>query len=343
MMADYPYFTSVESHCLLLFVEWFNEQYGARLVPPATEAGPPDFAPPVFVCTDSNDGKRLAVFVRALYDEGEPWQSYRRQLEEQFGAGLPGGYILWVPPGADLPADAPAREAFLNRVRQAAASLDPGERADVVFPVSLRLTKLREEGAYISVEGGLSHLWARMSEGASGSYFLDARTVHRIPATEEYERELMQAIAAAARDLAAGQSTAVAAIDAWALQRLHGGSGLAIAGAPQRTAEEAGTMVRRLLRRTMAEASARFAPSMDRLPADPSAGSGQAPSVTLRADLHALLVIGNYTHMEQEGVSTAFRGFDPAIYANLEMMALAADAQIRVVIPPRLMPWGGSR
>ena len=61
------------------------------------------------------------------------------------------------------------------------SGLESGERREVRIPVALKLAKIQEDGAYISVTGELSSAWTTMSEGVKGSFHLDSRPIHRLP------------------------------------------------------------------------------------------------------------------------------------------------------------------
>src|SRR3972149_1606130 len=58
-----------------------------------------------------------------------------------------------------------------------------------------------------------------------------------------------------------------------------------------------------------------------------------APRLRARgAALRALVVLGYSPRLEQEGTTTALRGYDPALYANLDFICLAADGVLKPLI-----------
>ena len=53
------------------------------------------------------------------------------------------------------------------------------------------------------------------------------------------------------------------------------------------------------------------------------------------ADLRALVAIGYYGRMEEEGATTAMRGYDPSLYSGLDFVCLAADGLIKALMEMR--------
>ena len=86
--------------CLELFLDWLAASHGSHFRP--------DQRPFDGLTARCTDGQRtLAVEVRPLLvaPEYEVWEAYRRKLEGEIAADLPGAFALWVPPGADLPGE----------------------------------------------------------------------------------------------------------------------------------------------------------------------------------------------------------------------------------------------
>ena len=54
-----------------------------------------------------------------------------------------------------------------------------------------------------------------------------------------------------------------------------------------------------------------------------------------------LIVLGPYARMEQEGATTAMRGYDPALYAGIDFVCLVADGLVKPLVqtPAGLLPW----
>jgi len=113
-----------------------------------------------------------------------------------------------------------------------------------------------------------------------------------------------------------GQWAEIETIDAWTLQRLAGAEGFAIVGRPPEELADVGLAVRRNLRRLLAEAAPRLHES--------------------GAEVKALVAIGYYAHMEDEGATTAMRGYDPALYAGLDFVCLAADGLVKALMESRV-------
>lgn len=307
-----------EDVCLELLLFWLAEAHGRRFALEGRE----DVEPAGCSALAVDGPYRLAVEVRPLIPiDNEPWRALRDQLQEEIAAGLPGGFALWMPPGADLPSPGDESEAFVRLVQETARGLRPGERSFVPFPVSIYLRKTREDGALVSVVGGLNPHWARLSERVRGTYDLDSSRLHRLPESEEHLRELLERIWRQAESMQPGQWAEIETVDAWTIQRLRGEEGVAIIGVPPEATVEMGLAVRRNLRRILAEAGPRLR---------------ERP-----ADLRALVVLGHYGRMEEEGTTTALRGYDPSLYSGLDFLCLAADGLLKPIIeaPAHVLPW----
>ncbi|MCH8066143.1 MAG: hypothetical protein IIC90_10005, partial [Chloroflexi bacterium] len=156
-------------YCARLLVDWLNEHFDARF-------DLSDEADDAFIATDGE--RRIGVWVGPLWEEETPWT----ERLDAIATRLPddGAYALWVPPKAGVPIDEPDASEFVLRVQNAAASLSPGERTEVTFPVTVRLSKTREEGGYASVVGGLSRWWTRITEKVNGTYHVNSAALHRL-------------------------------------------------------------------------------------------------------------------------------------------------------------------
>ncbi|MBI1885925.1 MAG: hypothetical protein HYS09_06395 [Chloroflexi bacterium] len=310
-----------EDVCLELFLDWLAAAHGRRF-----QVQERTYAEPFGLSAAASDGHyALAVEVRRLVDPGENevWQAYRQQLQQDVAVGLKGGYALWLPPGADLPGGGRESMEFAQRVRDAAFSLQPGERGFVPLPVTLYLRKVREEGALVSVAGPLDAYWAKMSEHVHGSYDLDSTRLHRLPEDEEHRRELLDRIVSAAGQVEnVGQWAELETVDAWTLQHLAiDEHGVLIVGVPPDAARDMGIAVRRNFRRALAEAG---------------------PALAGReCDLRALVVLGYYPYIDQEGATTALRGYDPTLYSALDFVCLVTDGRAKALVesPAYVLPW----
>jgi len=301
--------------CLELFLSWLNQAHerGFRL---QGAEGPSVLA--------SDEQTRLVIEVRSLHDPplDAAWLAARERLQERLSATLPGGsYAFWVPAGADLPGEGSESDAFVEHVRRAALKLGPRERSQVALPIPLYLRKTSESGGVVSVAGGLNAYWARFTEFVRGTYDLDSRRLHRLPEREGHLQELIDRIIERAKELAPGQATEIETVDSWTIQRLLGEPGFTIIGAPPQETADMGLAVRRNFRRMLAEAGKRLA------------GEDAA--------LRALLAVGYYPRIEQEGATTAMRGYDPATYSGIDFVCLVADGLVKpLILPPAgLLPW----
>jgi hypothetical protein len=296
--------------CLELFLGWLAEAYGRQF---EVERRP--FSEFTARCSDGQ--RSLTVDVRLLLDPSEQgvWQSYRYELEEEISKGLTGAFVLWLPPGADIPAGAEYAGGFVEQVRQAALALEPGQRGQLNLPVKLHLRKSSDQGSLMSVVGGLDPYWVSMSESMKGSFDLDSTAIHRLTESEEERQELIGRICAEASQIERrGHWQALDATDVWTIQRLRQGQGLVIVGAPPELASDMGTGVRRSLRRILSDAGPRLA----------SAGT----------DLTALVILGIYQYADEENISTALRGFDPGLYTTIDFICLAADGWLKPITQP---------
>ncbi len=88
-------------------------------------------------------------------------------------------------------------------------------------------------------------------------------------------------------------------------------------GIPPEAAADMGLAVRRNLRRLLAEAA----------PALRAAG----------AEVRCLALLGYYARIEQEGVTTAMRGYDPALFSGIDYICLVTDGLVKPIIqsPPQ--------
>lgn len=296
--------------CLELFLGWLPEAHGCQF-----EVEQRPFGELTARCSDGQ--RSLAVEIRSLLDPSEPqvWQSYRHELEEEISKGLAGGFALWLPSGADIPAGTEYAGGFVQQVRQAALTLEPGQRGQLSLPVKLHLRKSSDQGSLMSVVGGLDPYWVSMSERMRGSFDLDSTALHRLPESEEERQELIDRIRAEANRIERrGHWLAIDAADVWTIQRLRQGQGLVIVGAPPELTSDLGTGVRRNLRRILSDASPRLA----------SAGT----------DLTALVILGIHQYADQENVSTALRGFDPTLYTAIDFICLAVDGWLKPITQP---------
>jgi len=303
---------SETSVAIELSLRWLSETHGRnfRIVEPC-ESG----------VVAADDSVRLAIEVRSLLGpiEDTEWLAARTRLEEQIAAAVPGSFAVWVPAGADLPAGEPAASEFVEHVRQAATKLGPTERAPVPLPVTLFLRKTADTGSVVSATGGLNPHWARFTGRVSGSFDLDSTRLHRLPDGEEHLDALIEAIIDRASNLDAGKWAEIETIDTWTVQRLEGQQESMITAVPPSESQDMGLAVRRNLRRILGEA----------VPALRTGKSG----------LTALVLIGYYAHLEDEGATIALRGFSPALYSGVDFLVLVTDGLVKplIQVPPHVL------
>ncbi len=207
-----------------------------------------------------------------------------------------------------------------------ASKLASGRSGEVRLPVKLGIGKVRDEGGYASVTGGLGRHWPDISKRLEGSFYLDSRGLNRFTTNEEEREELFEHIALLSQGLAVGDFAEFEHEDAWSLQRLARGpasegldDGWAIAGCPPGFDPSDGGAIRRLLRRSLSTA----------------AESLKGVSGTTRA----LVVVGAYDYMENENAGPALRGFDPMLAASFDVIALVSDAEVKTLRLARGLPF----
>lgn len=271
----------------------------------------------------ASDGEiTLEVRVRTLVDFDDPaWEKNRVLLQDSIGDGLPVRAVLWIPAGAGLPTREPDASEFSDLVRRAAIRLGPGERSHVQLPIAIKIRKSSDAGGVISVTGGLNPHWARFTDRVRGTFDMDSTALHRLPESEEFLEALIDAIVERANAIEVGETTAIDASDSWTLQRLEGDPGLEVVGLPPASATDMGMTVRRSFRHILR---------------DEGPGLRGSP-----ADLKALVIVGHYPRVEQEGATTAMRGYDPASYSGIDFVCLACDGLIRPLVQPpaNALPW----
>jgi hypothetical protein len=189
----------------------------------------------------------------------------------------------------------------------------------------MAIGKLRDEGGYASVTGGLARYWTEISGRLHGSFFLDSRGLNRFTPNEDEREQLYQHIALLSQGLATGDVAEFEHEDAWTVQRLPRGAagtgltdGWAIGGAPEGFDPADGAVTRRLLRKTLSEARDRFS-SLPR------------PWI--------LVLAGAYDYMANENAGPSLRGFDPALAASLDGILLVADGEVKPLMLSRSLPF----
>lgn len=287
-------------------------QSGRLLSLPEAAPGQPN----VFVA--EADGARIGLVVARLWEEDPGWNERQTEMAERVRASLRGPYLLWMPPGADLPSEEPAATDFVRRISVAGAPLAPGARTEVELPAKVRLAKTRDEGGYASVVGGLGRYWTAITERLSGTFLLDTTAIKRAPLDERTRDSMFDRVAQLATQIDTGQAVEFELWDSWTLQRLDEGDGFAIVGAPPSFDPTDGAAIRRLLRRRLDEA----AQALD----------------SVRADARAVAFVAIVEFAEHEGVSSALRSISPALYGSFDLLLTLADGEARIALQLRPLP-----
>lgn len=242
-------------------------------------------------------------------------------MEERLTEGnVRGPYLLWVPPRASVPNAEPAISDFVMRAQMACAPMQPGSRNEIDLPIAIQLAKVRDEGGYASVIGGLSRFWTLITERLNGTYHIDSMQLRRAPQDETVREALFDRIGAAAKALAVGDAGEMDAVEAWTVQRLTadplGERGFAIAQAPPNIDPADGAVMRRLVRKRLKDASAALA--------------------DVEAGVKGVGLIGIYEYAEHENIGSFVKSLDPGLYAGLQVVAGIVDGEVRPIFQPRV-------
>lgn len=299
-----------------LVAEWLGGRSGGAYVLREAMAGDA----PVYLA--AGDAGTTAIAVARVWEPETDAvaDAARAAMEERLDAGsVRGAHLLWAPPRAAVPADEPVASDFVLRTQLAAAPLLAGGRAEVELPVALQLAKLRDEGGYASVIGGLSRWWTAITERVDGTFHVNSAPMRRAPRDEAARTALFDRIGELSRTLATGEALEFDAAEAWTVQRLSGEplgeTGFAIAQAPPRVDPGEGALQRRLLRKRLKEAN--------------DALDG------VEADLKGVALIAIFDYAENENTGSFVKSFDPALYSRLGFVATVADGEVRPIFSPR--------
>ncbi len=296
-----------------LLTNWLNQRFESAL-------GPPESSGEAFVSSDGDHS--VGIYIASLWQEDEAQNVEMQKMEARLSSAG-GSFLLWVPPRASVPVEEPDASYFIQRVQAGLTSLPEDARTEVTFPVTLKLAKMRDEGGYASVIGGLNRWWTRITENVNGTFHVDSTAIHRLTMDGEARERLWSDIGDLSHGVEVGQSADFDVDDAWTLQRLHNSddrSGVAIIAAPPSLDPTDGFSVRRMVRKRLAEANE----ALD----------------ALDVDVRAVGLIGSYEYGELETAGATVKAVTPSLFNRLEVIAILADGDVRPTFLPRALPWG---
>ena len=298
-------------HLASLLLDWLNQRYDAHFTLPDGESS---------VATDG--ARRIGLAIAPLWEDDAAWDERLRAAEQRLDAlDLPGAHLLWVPPRGSVPVEEPEATYFATRVRAAAEPLAPGGTTEVPFPVTIKLAKLREEGGYASVVGGLSRWWTRVTENVQGTFAVDSSALHRLTRDGMVREELWPMIGRLSNGIEVGQSAEFEIDESWTLQRLpdNAARGLALVGAPPAVDPTDGILIRRMARKRLATANEALG--------------------ALDVELRAVGFAGAYEYAEVETASGTIKAIDPALYSRLAVVSLLVDGEAKPIFAPAALAW----
>lgn len=300
------------SLALDLLAGWLRERTGRAVT---LTAGDTLQEPSALTATGTIDGRPLAAAVLFLAppDGDSPWHQAKTALEQRIGARVTGGHIIWAPQGVELPEREPDSSDVVLRAAEAAGRFVPGGHGEIRFPVRLLLRRSDEEGSYVTARGGLGPHWATFTSRVFGHFQLDSTELHRLPAGDGNLSDLIDRIVDIANELPLGGLAEIPAEDAWMAQRLRSDtSGVAIIGEPPDSDRSSGPGLRRGLRQAITAL--------------------REPLFMTAVEARVMLIVGPYTYLDQQPAGAALLGFDPALYRGIDLVALAAEANVKPLL-----------
>jgi hypothetical protein len=275
---------------------------------------------PVYVA--SSDAGTLALAVTHLWEPESDLaaEDARQMMEERLSGGnVKGPHIVWVPPRGFVPPSEPEASDFVMRLQLAAAPMQPGTRNEVDLPVKVQLAKVREEGGYASVIGGLSRYWTNITDRVSGTVHVNSMEMRRVSQIESAREALYERIGEIAKTLNLKDAVEFETVESWTVQRLAGEplgeTGFAIAQSPPKVDPADGTLMRRLVRKRLKDANGALS--------------------AVDADVKGVGLIAIYEYAEHENVGSFVKSLDPGLYAQLGFVAALVDGEVRPIFMPR--------
>src|SRR5689334_3241381 len=104
-----------------LFLDWLNKRFQRQFAPR-------DFNGPAWLAEDSTSsiGGRIALVSERLSEASPEWEQRADELAERLNGARPGSYVLWLPPGANLPREEPDESEWVRRTVLGASKLASG-------------------------------------------------------------------------------------------------------------------------------------------------------------------------------------------------------------------------
>ncbi len=300
-----------------LFLAWANERLRKSF-------GPQDLSDEVCLAEDAEDSEHggIALVTARLFEARPSWDERCAQLGARLDGARPGSFLLWVPPGGKLPSEEPDESEWVRRVVLGASRLASGRTGEVRLPAKLTLAKVRDEGGYANVAGGLGRHWTTVTERVNGTFFLDSTGIKRLTRDDTERAGLFDQIGMLSQGVEKGQAVEFEFEDAWSVQRLPRGpasagmtDGWAVSGCPDGFDPFDGGATRRLLRARLTAANEALAGHRDKV--------------------RALVLVGAYDYADNENAGPSLRGFDPALAASLDVVVLLTDAEVRPIVMRR--------
>lgn len=300
---------------LRLFLGWFGPHYARSVSVEGAESDGTTLASSVVV------GRRWKLHTTVINTFGPDatvaWEAARAAIERRLDAEGR-GLAIWVPRGAVPPSVEPGLSQLVLAL-EAARRLDDG-RLEFCRPVELYLRRVDRSGSVVTVLGGLAGHWARFTNRVPGTFQLQSGALFRLPADEARREELFERVVMASQQPDVDEGVTIAAEDCWTANDLGTGRSCVL-GTPAPENDAWSASLRRNLRRLLKAVQER--------------GPGG------EHDARALVIVGAATYAEDEKLSWALRGMDPALYGGYDILAVVADGVVKPLLQPgrSVLPW----
>jgi len=313
-LPEYSYPADPAEAGLRMFLGWFGPHYARSTAVSNAQSNGSILTGELTV--GRKWGMAVTVINTLAPDATVHWESARAAVEKRLD--IEGRSIaLWAPRGAVLPAQEPGLSQLMLSLNEA-TKLEDG-RLEVRRPVTLYLRRVGTTGSVVTVLGGLAAHWAQFTNRVPGSFQLNSGELLRLPASQEERDQLAERIVLAAGQPDIDESQTIRTEDVWTANDLGSGQSC-VFGTPIPENEEWSSSLRRNLRRLLKEAQ---------------------PHLSTPSDARALVLLGASTYAEEEKLSWAIRGMDPALYAAYDILAVITDGVIKTILQPQrqTLPW----